>query len=82
MKYALKSSAFLCLSVTIGCANSVPVGNGEWVEQPPPVVFCEPGQEVIVDEHLIANCTAMTKSFGDWFLGLTEQGMEVLGWKF
>ncbi len=64
------------------CATStVPAGNGcEWVDQPPPPVLCEPGQDPNVDENLIADCTALTRPMGDWLLGITEQGREVCGW--
>ncbi len=67
--------------VLIACANSIPLGNGcKWVDQPPPLGLCEPGEVVVIDENLIASCTALTQSVGDWVLGLSTQGKEVCEW--
>ena len=65
-----------------GCQTTTPAGNGcAWVDQPPPLSLCAPGEVVTVDENLIASCTALTQPAGDWILGLTEQGEEVCGWR-
>jgi hypothetical protein len=69
--------------VLASCANSTPPGDGcEWVDQPPPLALCAPGQDPSVDENLSADCTALTRGMGDWLLGLAEQGREVCGWSF
>jgi len=80
----LRSSVFLCLSVLLGCATpiDVQVDDTSWLDQPPPPRLCEPGQNPDVDENLVADCTAMTEDFGNWYLGVVEQGKELLGWKF
>jgi hypothetical protein len=70
--------------VLLSCGEpiDVQVDQTSWLDQPPPPGFCEPGQDPFVDENLVADCTAMTKDFGDWFIGVTEMGEELLGWKF
>jgi hypothetical protein len=72
------------LIVALGaCAPSIVQGDGcEWVDQPSPLALCEPGQNPNVDEALIADCTALTRSVSDWLLGVAEQGREVCGWGF
>jgi hypothetical protein len=68
-------------SALSACATSAPVGDGcAWVDPPPPLTLCEPGEAVMVDENLIASCDAFTRTTGDWILGISEQGREVCGW--
>ena len=82
MRFIAISRLGLLISVLSGCVSSTPVGNGcEWVDQPPPLTLCEPGQTVTVDENLISSCDAFTRPTGDWVLGVAEQGREVCGWK-
>lgn len=68
----------------LACAKPIVVQTDQtsWLDQPPPPEFCEPGQDPQVDENLIANCTSMTKEFGDWYLGVVADGEEFLKWVF
>lgn len=75
--------AALGLPLGAGMCTPAPVGNGcGWVDPPPDLELCAPGEAVTIDQNLIASCTALTRPAGDWVLGLTEQGREVCGWRF
>jgi hypothetical protein len=84
VKYTQKLSAFLCLSVLLGCEGltAVKVDAASTIDQPPPPMFCEPGEDPQVNVDLVGNCTSMTQDFGDWYLTLVEYGKEKLGWKY
>lgn len=59
------------------CGGARVVGDGcEWVPPPPRPDLCEPGQDPNVDENLIAECTALTKPAGDWWLEIDKLGQE------
>ena len=80
MKYTRRFASFLCLSALAGCAPSIASNGCEWVDQMPKPNLCEPGQDPVVDENLIAQCTALTGPMGDWLLALNELGKENCNW--
>lgn len=81
MKFIVKFGICLSLSALSACETSTPVGNGcEWVDPVPRLELCKPGQQVTVDEGLVANCTALTRPVGDWLLELAAQGAKHCSW--
>ena len=78
----MKFATCLCLLVLLGCAQPIVIAadTSAAIDQPPPPHFCEPGESPNVSQHLVADCTAMTQEFGDWYLAVVKYGTETLGW--
>ena len=77
------TATVLTLSLSAGrCIGPTSVGDGcEWVDPPPVLQLCEPGEVVLIDENLIASCDALTQSTGDWILETDQKGREFCNWR-
>ena len=69
MKSIARLPAFLCLSALAGCGTSTVASDAHLlIDRPPPLDLCEPGEDPRVNSELVGECTALTRSVGDWIL--------------